>query len=213
MGRCVVLYTRLKRFKMKISLDTIQNVKPLGAPLGTREALEQVDQMIQMNLQSAVCAAHLATRVLSPTGLAVLTGAQAVFPLRGSASMVAYGLAKTATHQLVKRFVVHCVFIVVSEQMHLYAYNSLSQTLDSAPYQTVVGLLPETLNTRANRAAMPNDELWSNWTAPTTIAEQLVQWTVSNQNRPDTGSFQSIITRDHVTTWSAQVNPDAACSA
>ncbi len=45
-------------------------------------------------------AAHLAATTLAPNGLLVLTGSQA--GLAGTSGMLAYGMAKAATHQLVK---------------------------------------------------------------------------------------------------------------
>lgn len=151
--------------------------------------LEQVDQMWHMNMHSAICASHLATNHLSPTGLVVLTGAQAIFPLRGSPSMAAYGLAKAATHQLVQ---------------------TLSQSLE-LPGQTVVGLLPDTIDTATNRQAMPGACL-STWTPVDTIAREIVRWTnvvddddAHSSSRPATGSFQSIVTQEHKTTWTSVV--------
>ena len=130
-----------------------------------------MDQLWQMNMRSALCASHLAMNIFHRR-------AQAIFPLQGSASMAAYGLAKAATHQLVQ---------------------SLSQSLES-PAQTVVGLLPNTINTEANRVAMPGI-CTSTWTPVDVIAQEIVGWTIDGPSRPVNGTFQSIVTQQHTTSW------------
>jgi dihydropteridine reductase len=72
-----------------------------GGSLRDKNVGVSIELMNSMNTNSAVVAAHLATRCLSPNGLVVLTGS--VTALNGNcADMIGYSLSKAATHHIAK---------------------------------------------------------------------------------------------------------------
>lgn len=112
--------------------------------------LEEFPVMMEMCAHSAISAAHIATNRLAKTGALILTGAKPV--MDNSDGMLAYGLSKCITHQLVR------------ELARPSAY------LNADPIGLVVGLLPTTIDTPANREAMPDAD-FSQWTSPEEISE------------------------------------------
>jgi len=95
---------------------------PLGGALNSDELFSSVELMLQLNLFSAlmsacihrgfdwslfsrqcggVPAARVATNTLAPNGLVALTGS-AVAAEEGTPGMIAYGISKAATHQIVR---------------------------------------------------------------------------------------------------------------
>jgi NAD(P)-dependent dehydrogenase (short-subunit alcohol dehydrogenase family) len=64
------------------------------------DGLESIDGMWQACVQSAAMGSHLAANMLKPEGMLVLTGAGAA--LGACDGMIGYGMAKAATHHLVK---------------------------------------------------------------------------------------------------------------
>lgn len=99
--------------------------------------MDSLEAMYKMNTQSAALATHLAARIFEtsqlsfPNGLVVLTRAHAA--LSPTPGMVGYGISKTSTHYLVKT---------------LAASNS-------SRLGATIGILPVTIDTPSNRAAMP----------------------------------------------------------
>lgn len=92
----------------------------------------------------------------------------------GTGGMVAYGVSKAATHQLIQSVV------------------------DDFGKQgrVVLGLLPITLDTPPNRASMPKAD-HSSWTPLSFVAKQVLEWGVSAQ-RPPSGSLHRIVTEKSV---------------
>eukprot|EP01017_Pseudomicrothorax_dubius_P011725 TRINITY_DN14447_c0_g1_i1.p1 TRINITY_DN14447_c0_g1~~TRINITY_DN14447_c0_g1_i1.p1 ORF type:complete len:234 (-),score=33.37 TRINITY_DN14447_c0_g1_i1:154-855(-) len=122
-------------------------------------------RMMRQNVLPSILAGHLATTLLSPNGLIVLTGAAAVFKNLNS-NMISYSLAKSSVHLLNKQ---------------LTAKNTLPENA------TVTTILPETLDTPQNRTAMPTAD-FSKWLPPSQIAALLKMW-AEGSNRPKNGSF------------------------
>lgn len=89
-------------------------------------------------------------------------------------SMIGYGLAKAATHHLVK---------------------SLSQS-DDVP--CVVAVLPGTLDTATNRKYMPDQDK-STWTSLDFVAQLLFGWSNGTQ-RPKSGSLIHLKTKNFAST-------------
>ncbi len=118
-----------------------------GGGVDDEAFLEGVDRMWKMNLQSAALAAHLAgvllTDATQPGGLVVLTGAAAGLDAGACTGMVGYGLSKAATHFLTQ---------ILARDPSLAAASS-----------TALSILPATIDTPANRAAMPKAE-FGTWT-------------------------------------------------
>ena len=139
-----------------------------GGSIDSESIFGSMDRMWSMNVQSAVLASHIAAKHLAPSGALVLTGAQAgMGPTPG---MVAYGISKAATIQLV---------------------SSLAADGSGLPENTWVGcIMPLTLDTPTNRAAMPDAD-HSAWTPLATVADLLVNW-VGGDDRPESGTLVNV---------------------
>lgn len=114
--------------------------------------------------------AHAASTLLNPRGLVVLTGAAPVYS-GGTPGMLAYGCAKAAVHHMVR---------------------TLARSADLPAEAAVVGLLPVTIDTPANRAAMPTAD-FAQWTPPADIAQQLLRWS-ERAPAPVSGAFYAFRT-------------------
>jgi len=143
----------------------------VGGGIKEADVFKQVDKMWSYNVQSALAASHVASRQLVPGGLLVLTGANAA--LGPTPSMIAYGVTKAATHHLIKSLAVD------------------GSGLPSG--SSVVGVLPITLDTPSNRAAMPDADV-STWTPLDVVSAALFEWASSNQKRPSSGSLVTVKT-------------------
>jgi len=120
--------------------------------------------MDRANLKSALLTAHIATHRLSNEGLLMFTGAASVY--KGPVDFAcAYYLSKAATHSLAK-------------QMSLR--KDLPQT------SSVITLLPNILDTKANREAMP-DANKSKWAPTDQVAELILIWANEKEKRPKNG--------------------------
>lgn len=137
----------------------------VGGSISSSDIFTQTRQMLDINLYPSLLACHLATKFLNENGLIVLTGAAAVFK-DVTPGMLAYGLAKTAVHSLA---------------LNLATLENIPSTA------TVSTILPEIIDSPANRAAMPNAD-YSTWSNPAAIAGLLKMWAEGN-NRPQNGSF------------------------
>ncbi|KAF2072049.1 hypothetical protein CYY_006639 [Polysphondylium violaceum] len=140
--------------------------------------LDSVKKMIDMNLYSAFGAAFLGAKLLKPNGLIVLTGSLA--SIKPTSFMIAYGATKAATHHIVK---------------------SLAQPDSGLPANsTAVCILPQTLDTPANRSAMAGAN-FNDWTPLTEVAEKLYEWSEKVDTRPTSGSLIGFETKNKSTTW------------
>jgi dihydropteridine reductase len=124
--------------------------------------LSSLDPMLDLNLRSAVSAAHLAGRFLSQAGegMLVVTGAAAVTKGKGGVmaptpSMLAYGMSKAATHQLAM---------------------SLAEKEGGLKNATVVCVLPTMIDTPSNRSFAPPTTDFGSWTPPAHFAEIMVEF-------------------------------------
>jgi dihydropteridine reductase len=101
--------------------------------------------------------ANLATSgLLAVGGLFVATGAAAALDAKSPPSgMLAYALAKGATHALIR------------------GVGSAGGGLPEGA--RAIAIAPHTLDTAANRAAMPGADA-SQWTPPEAIAEEISRW-------------------------------------
>jgi len=140
--------------------------------------LDSVKKMIDMNLYSAFGAAFLGSKLLNPNGLIVLTGSLA--SIKPTSFMIAYGATKAATHHIVK---------------------SLAQPDSGLPQNTTaVCILPQTLDTPANRSAMAGAN-FDDWTPLDQVSEKLFEWSSKPESRPESGSLIGFETKSKVTTW------------
>lgn len=131
------------------------------------------ESMWQMNGQSAVLAAHLASRFLRPSvGMLTLTGAAAALDATPGFN-TAYGMSKSATHHIL---------------------SSLSADGGGLPDGCVANaILPSTIDTPANRNAMPDAD-FGEWTPPAAIAEHVLAWASDPAQRPASGAMVRVVT-------------------
>ena len=97
-----------------------------GGGVDSEKIFDSVDAMLNVCLRPAITAAHVAASFLRKDGLLVLTGADSA--IRPTPTMIGYGLAKDATHYLVK-----------------------SLASGGLVGRTVVGILPAMIDTPSNR--------------------------------------------------------------
>lgn len=128
---------------------------------------------------SAISCGAVAAKTLAPGGLLVFTGAAAVLGNAGTGGMIAYGVSKAATHQLIASLA-----------------NGESGGLP--PGACVAGLCPITLDTIPNRTSMPNAD-HSSWTPLSFVADTVMRW-AEPHHRPANGSLHKLVTRGGQTT-------------
>ena len=137
----------------------------IGGAISNPDIFAQTRHMFEINLYPAMLACYLATHYLNENGIVVLTGAAAAFK-DVTPGNLAYGLAKTAVHSLA---------------LNLSTGESLP------PNITVSTILPEVIDTPANRESMPNAD-FSTWCDPLAIAGLIKMW-ADGKNTPENGSF------------------------
>lgn len=128
----------------------------------------QAETMFELNVNPSLLAAHVATKLLSESGLLLFTGAATPFKST-TPECLAYNISKVAVHSLAA-----CV----------------SERKDIPENAAVVTLLPETLDTPRNRTDMPNEDP-SKWLKPGSLAALVKMW-AEGENRPENGSFALI---------------------
>ncbi|KAJ1666560.1 hypothetical protein IW140_004596 [Coemansia sp. RSA 1813] len=146
-----------------------------GGNAASESFLASADASIKQSVHTSLIAAYIAARHLRPSGLLALTGAVPALD-GGTPGMVGYGMAKAAVHHLVA---------------------SLSMPGSGVDGGCVVGILPVTLDTPANRAAMPAAD-HSSWTPLQDVADMLYQW-ASGQTSYEGGKLYKVITNNGTT--------------
>ncbi|CAJ0608150.1 unnamed protein product, partial [Cylicocyclus nassatus] len=150
-----------------------------GGNADSNDFISNADLMWKQSVWSSAIAARVAAKHLKPGGLLQFTGALAA--THGTPGMIAYGMAKAAVHQLT---------------------TSLAGKDSGLPVNScVLALLPITLDTPMNRKWMPKAD-HSSWTPMPWIAERLLEWTVDEAKRPDSGSLLKVKTTGGVTEMS-----------
>lgn len=129
------------------------------------DLVKNTDSMLKQSVWPSIISTRLAGVHLCEDGLVVLTGAKPA--LEGTPNMIGYGLAKAATHQLVK---------------------SLAAKGSGLPSTSVsLAILPITLDTPMNRKWMP-DANFAEWTPLHFVTGLFEKW-IKNQERPKSGSL------------------------
>jgi len=126
-----------------------------GGGVDDPEALvEGAEAMLFACYKTSLTAACVAGQSMREGGLLVLTGsAAATEPNAGAAGMLGYCMAKSATHYLTQTL----------------AHAGLPKNSRS------ICVLPEVLDTPANREAMPDADTES-WTKPDELADLVLEW-------------------------------------
>ncbi|KAG3032267.1 hypothetical protein PC121_g717 [Phytophthora cactorum] len=147
-----------------------------GGSIRDADSLINLGEMHSKNLESAFLATYLASHLLVPGGLLVLTGATAA--LQATPGMVSYGGIKAATH-------------------HLIASAVTELPEDSS----VLGVLPTTIDTPMNRNFMADAD-FSTWTKAEDIAEKILEWSnAPYAARPPSGHLITATTVSSTTSW------------
>jgi len=149
----------------------------IGGGGGDDDALATLDALYLANLRSASLAAYLSMSVgadtgfplLSDDGLMVVTGASAA--LEPTPGMMAYGMVKAATHHMVE--------------------SAAAEGSGLPPGATALAILPTTIDTLANRAAMPDADTAS-WTSTDAIVETVMGWVDEPATRPASGRWLEV---------------------
>ncbi|POM67362.1 Short-chain dehydrogenase/reductase domain containing hypothetical protein [Phytophthora palmivora] len=153
-----------------------------GGSIRDVDSLVNLGDMHSKNLESAVLATYLASHLLVPGGLLVLTGATAA--LKATPGMVSYGASKAATHHLIA-----------------------SAVTELPEGSTALGVLPTTIDTPMNRQFMADAD-FSTWTKAEDIAEKILEWSsASFADRPPSGHLIAATTENNKTSWEDVGNP------
>jgi dihydropteridine reductase len=149
-----------------------------GGNLQSESLIEDTELMWKVSVQTSILSAQLASKFLRPDGLLVLPGAAgASSPTPG---MIAYGVAKSAVHHLVR---------------------SLAQKDSGLPDgTTVTGIMPVILDTPMNRQGMPKAN-FDNWTKTDEVGSKIFEWTTNVNSRPKNGSLVRIVTKNNETQY------------
>ena len=111
------------------------------------DVLEKYLAIDKVNFQTALLTGHLSTRYLGPQGFLMLTGAAAVF--EGPVNFAyGYAMSKAATHNLALQ---------------------LAERTEIPEASSVCTILPQIVDTPANREAMPDADM-SEWQPTDKIA-------------------------------------------
>ncbi|EGZ28221.1 hypothetical protein PHYSODRAFT_248383 [Phytophthora sojae] len=153
-----------------------------GGSIRDADSLLNLSDMHTKNLESAFLATYLASHLLVPGGLLVLTGATAA--LKATPGMVSYGASKAATHHLIA--------------------SAVSELPDDS---SVLGVLPLTIDTPMNRKFMADAD-FSTWTKAEDIGEKILEWSdAPYAARPSSGHLITATTENNTTTWKDVGNP------
>lgn len=136
-----------------------------GGNATSADLVKNTDKMLKQSVWPSIISTRLAGLHLDDDGLVILTGAKPA--LEGTPNMMGYGLAKAATHQLVKSIAAKG--------------SGLSSTA------TALAILPITLDTPMNRKWMPDADV-SEWTPLDFVTSLFIKW-IRNQERPKSGSL------------------------
>ena len=121
-------------------------------------------------------------------GLFVAIGATAA--LGGTPGMLGYGLSKVATHHYL-RTLGESTGKAVTTKSKRRETRTLRLSSDYLQRLSVVGILPTTIDTQANREAMP-DANFGEWTKSIDVAKEIGLWLEEPSLRPHSGSLVKV---------------------
>eukprot|EP00037_Helgoeca_nana_P023929 m.250195 g.250195 ORF g.250195 m.250195 type:complete len:238 (+) comp26490_c0_seq49:41-754(+) len=151
-----------------------------GGNVASDDVIANTDLMWKQSVWTSVVAAQVAAKFLASDGLFCTCGAAPA--LAGTATMIGYGMAKAAVHQLVRSL----------------AAPGSGLTQDA----TVLAILPSTLDTPNNRKFMPAADT-STWTPLEVVAQLFLTWaTQPKEKNPPSGSLMAVTTEAGKTTTS-----------
>jgi dihydropteridine reductase len=153
--------------------------------------------MIHMNLDPVVASGFVAQHLMDPNGLMVVVGATAA--LQPTPGMMGYGLAKCASHHVVRTLGACTAKSIETKAIRQAGRRSRHQLPASIDTLTVVGILPTMIDTPANRRALltsananADASVVSQWTKPRDIAVEIGKWMECPDLRPHSGSLVKV---------------------
>jgi dihydropteridine reductase len=160
-----------------------------------REYAGSIQRMVRMNLDPVVASGFAAQHLMGPNGLLVVMGATAA--LQPTPGMMGYGLAKSASHHVVKTLGASTSKNLESKATRQAGKRTRSQLPASVDTLTVVGILPTMIDTPANRRALladaaDADAVVSQWTKTRDIAAEIGTWMERPDLRPHSGSLVKV---------------------
>lgn len=155
---------------------------------GARLYADTIKTMRRVNLDPLIAAGYIAQHYMATNGLFASIGATAA--LSPTPGMLGYGLAKSAAHHFVQTMGA-CTGRSVEPKSVRKAGKRVRQHLEAMDTMTVVGILPTTIDTAANRRANPNDN-FDKWTKPFDIAKEIGVWLETPSLRPHSGSLVKV---------------------
>lgn len=148
-----------------------------GGSVDSLEGLESLENMTYACMWSPALAGYFASTALKDTGVLTIVGSAAA--LQPTPTMIGYGAAKAAAH---------------------FMTRSLALPGAGLPEGThVLGILPHTIDTPANRAGMPDAD-FSTWTNPDEIADKFLAW-AAGEARPASGDLLEVRTVGSESSW------------
>mmetsp|Transcript_39864 Transcript_39864/g.40375 ORF Transcript_39864/g.40375 Transcript_39864/m.40375 type:complete len:394 (+) Transcript_39864:26-1207(+) len=181
------------------SHDEDNNLQRLWLLESARKYSETIDRMLSKNLYPVLAAGYASHHYMTAGavdddnnngGLFVAIGATAA--LSGTPGMLGYGLSKVATHHFVQTIGETSGKAVTNKSKRKLAR---SLRIDSSSTYlnrlSVVGILPTTIDTPANRQAMPEAD-FKGWTKSIDIAKEIGLWMQQPALRPHSGSLVKV---------------------
>lgn len=148
--------------------------------------------MIQQNLYPVLAAGYIAQYYMNPqSSLMVVMGAAAA--LQPTPGMLGYGVSKVGAHHCVTTLGACTGKGIVAKSLRKQG-RSVRTVLPSLDHLTVVGIVPSTIDTVANRKSMPSGSDYDTWTKPIDIAQEIGTWIMEPELRPHSGSLVKITT-------------------
>jgi len=175
----------LKQLGSEQKFDAILNVAGgwAGGNAASGQFLSNSNLMWSQSVCSSLVTASLASKYLKENGVLTLCGAAASLDNNATPSMIGYGMAKAAVHQLTK---------------------SLASNQSGLPADTFVATIcPVCLDTPMNRKWMPNADS-STWTSLSYIADLFDKWINNAHQRPANGSLVKMVTTNNETVLTFQ---------
>lgn len=152
------------------------------------EYSEAIVRMRRMNLDPVLAAGYIAQQYMADEGLMVVLGATAA--LAPTPGMLGYGLAKAAAHHFTRTVGASTGKSLESKAMRKLG-RSTRKNIESLDNLTVIGILPTTIDTPANRRLMPRSDS-DHWTKPIDIAKEIGHWLEQPSLRPHSGSLVKV---------------------
>jgi dihydropteridine reductase len=152
---------------------------------GAQAYTAAIQRMLHMNLDPVLAATYVAQHYMDTGGLMVVMGATAA--LQPTPGMLGYGLAKAASHHVVRTLGASTGKSLESKSVR-QAGAKVRRHVDAMDTLTVVGILPTMIDTPANRKADPSGK-FEQWTKPRDIAVEIGTWLKQPALRPHSGSL------------------------